>query len=502
MGIFDANGSKAWAQYHHWLANAVAGGESEGIVVQPMAVSMRAEWDTDNAFRNLWYKQDLVETLPEWGPLYRRTSLSLPDSYQAFLDKLNTKIIQGSGIADREKLSRLNTEREAVRTRLNDMEKKADDQWKAYVARTPRELLVTRAKWEEDNGYAGERTNYRRQLNEIEGAYLLVVNDAGGELQEIGRALNSLSNSEQMPLPWADEVTELGREFWAYYYRATLNGDIVRFKQESAPTQFTAKEGQSETTTFESRWNASASVSWCFFFSASGSVEDEQRSERFRSETQSLTLSFQNVGVFDAVRTAWYKEGLIRRYANKIDPGFFGPSGQFPLVPTQVVLAHGLKLDIQVGQESRDFFYHRHSVGGGGGFGIGPFRFGGRGSSTTTYSNTKVTSNTNGLTIEDTSGRAVILAVISQRPHDWLDSDDFSPLWRAILREQGIGKALELRAAARYEDAETDKKYAHLFAAPSPEIATRYGETKVVKGRKKIDKQYEEEMLTLLQSSK
>lgn len=43
----------------------------------------------------------------------------------------------------------------------------------------------------------------------------------------------------------------------------------------------------------------------------------------------------------------------------------------------------------------------------------------------------------NGLHIEDTSGRAVVLAVISQRPYDWIDSPSPRPFFLEMEEEFG-----------------------------------------------------------------
>jgi hypothetical protein len=438
MDIFNNLGESAWAQYHRRIVENIVGGESDGIVVQPAAVAIRAEWDTNNAARNLWFKQDVANSLPAWGPLYRRTGLYLPDSYKALLDKLNSKLISGSGIPDKKKLEKLDEERSDIRALIDKLEDKANELWEKYVRKTPVPLLKTRAKWEEDEGFSGQREDLQHRLEIVEGAYLVIVNDAGGDLAEVGRAVSALgAQNQQIALPFDEEMVELGKDYWQYYYVTSLDGDIFKFKSESAPNSFTLKHGQSETTNFQGRWNAGVSFGWCLFFSASGGVEHEDRSEKFKADTEEITINYENLAAFNIKRGQWYKEGLVRRFADNINQSFFEQDGSLPLIPTQIILAHGLSIDVKVGTESRDYFYNRHTVSGGGGFSLGPFSIGGGGSSTTTYENLKVEKTSSGLHIEDTSGRAVLLAVISQCPFDWLTSPLSHPFYKTLQTEFG-----------------------------------------------------------------
>ncbi len=429
-GLFAEKSQSAWSQYHKAIDDFL-GGSKAPVVVQPLAVAQRAEWDNKNPQYNLFLKQDIGNAVPNWNPLYTRSGRNVPEEYMAFLDRLNSKLIQGAGVVDKEKLARLSNELRDVRTRLLKLNSGVESQWKYYLQTTAPSDRLTRARWEEEFAYSADRANLQRQIQAATGAYLVEVNNAGGELMEVGRAIATLdSQIQKMPLPSTPEEIELGTASWQTYYRTSLDRDIFAFLREKSPQKFTIKESMKKTNSFASSWNASATIGWCLFFSASGSVEHEDKSSQFEKETSEISFSFDNVQPFNIIRGQWYKPGLINRFLDKIEPSFWGRAGRLNIIPTQLILGHGLSVEIKTSAQMKDYIFSRHKVGASGGFSIGPFHLGGGGGSTTTSEKTTVTKTDTGLQVKDQSGRAVVLAVISNRPADQLKiPNDTKPLF-------------------------------------------------------------------------
>jgi hypothetical protein len=247
------------------------------------------------------------------------------------------------------------------------------------------------------------------------------MNQAGGKLAEIGRAVASLgAPTARMPLPSATELIAGGPETWETFYRTFINVDIAQFKAESVPLTISVKEGQSSTTEFTTRWNASANVGWFFFFGAGGSTDNANIQRSWEEETTEIAITFKNVGAFPIQRGQWFNGGLVREYLDEVDRSFWGPAGRLNLIPTGVVLATGVKLSIKTSQLNGSYAYDRHTVSGSAGFRIGPFSFGGSAGRTTTFESTKVSKTETGLDVEDTSGRAIVIGMVSDRPADLL----------------------------------------------------------------------------------
>src|SRR5688572_20114207 len=86
QSIFSINGGEtAWAQYHKAIADFVGGSQSPSVI-QPLSLAQRVEWDTQSSEFNLFLKQDVGNSMPNWTPLYTRSISTVSDAYLAFLD--------------------------------------------------------------------------------------------------------------------------------------------------------------------------------------------------------------------------------------------------------------------------------------------------------------------------------------------------------------------------------------------------------------------------------
>jgi len=271
MSVFNGRGANVWAQFHQQLMNSAGILEANGSLMQPMAAAQRVEWDSCDHDRNLWFKQDLANTVPAWGPLYKRTSTYLPDSYKTFLGELNSAAIARSSIPERSVFKRLEIHRQVLQSQIDLLLGDLYKQWHVYVDQSPPETAKPLRQWAEDLGLITEIKNKRSELKGTLGAMLLIANQAGGELKTIGYALSAMgAPGTRQLMPFSKEVCELGKDFWQKYYVAAVDVDIFDFRVDSDPRIITLGGGAPETEDFEARWESPVEQGWCSFSTHTG----------------------------------------------------------------------------------------------------------------------------------------------------------------------------------------------------------------------------------------
>ncbi len=138
-----------------------------------------------------------------------------------------------------------------------------------------------------------------------------------------------------------------------------------------------------------SSWSASGGLN-LGLFSVGGGGGGSRSYQRMSSETKNFSLSFEFMRVtirrpwLDASLFEignWYLEGRPRSWLSngKGDPT---NNGAFPLMPVGLIVARNVSVTATWGQS--DFELITSASGGGGGFSLGPFSFGGRTSSSST----------------------------------------------------------------------------------------------------------------------
>jgi hypothetical protein len=213
--IFENDGRDAWAALHKGILAALRGEqEPTGVIFQPLQVAERGGWDTTNRLLNLYREQRIANQMPTWNAIYiPNTGVNVPDEYQSFLDQLNSKVITDAGVADPDKLKRLDLERNAAQDKLQKNEYFVNQQWDRYVANNRGKPPLTRPQWETEFGYAATRLSYQTEVNAATAAYMREVNTAGGDLLEVGRALSALSDPRQrIPLPQTRTMRQCPRK--------------------------------------------------------------------------------------------------------------------------------------------------------------------------------------------------------------------------------------------------------------------------------------------------
>lgn len=447
--VFENDGSQAWAALHAAVGAAV-GQETNGVEIQPLAVAERADWDTSHGPLNAYRELRIANQVPTWNPLYQPNSgVTVPDEYQAFLDSLNSTLVRGSGVADAERLRRLDEERRSAQNQLQNNEVFVNAQWDRYARNSGGNPPLPRPEWETMFGYAAIRLNLQRRVQAALAAYMVTANDAGGDLLEVGRALSAMADPRQrVALPVDEEDLKLPPASWQHWYRASLSDDLQSFLTTEVSARIDISNTSTRSERFEDRWSGRASMSWFGLFGAGGGASNQTIRAQTESQTDSVRISFENLQTFPVRRGQWFKAGLISRFRDRMPEGFWSEAGRLNLIPASVVLARGVGIDVSTSREVTDYFFNKRSAGGGGGFRIGPFKFGGRGRRTTTHVESALDRTATGFRLSDTSGRAQVVAVVSIRPNDLLAQGPTQPLGDRIdvgLRARGF----ELVAAAR-----------------------------------------------------
>lgn len=460
--IFDNDGREAWAALHRAIAGTLNGGqELSGVIVQPLQIAERADWDTGNRLLNLYREQRIANQMPTWNPTYIPNSgINIPDEYMAFLDQLNSAVIANSGIPDPGKLKQLNDQRAAAQDKLQKNEYFVNKQWDRYVANNRGNPPLSRLQWETEFGYAAIRQQYQAEVSATLAAYMREINTAGGDLMEVGRALSALADPRQkMPLPQDEDDAQMAPESWQYWYRAGLADDIQQFLTTSSKLDIELNETSKITERFEDRWGGGLNVSFFGVFGVGGSASNETIKVKTEAETLNVNIHFENIQSFPVERGNWFKAGLISRFRDRMPPGFWGKSGRLNLIPTLVTLVRGVKITVKTSAEVTDYLFNKRSAGGSAGFSIGPWRVGGGGARTTIEENYSFNRVDGGFEIFDTSGRAQILAVTSVRNLDLVASPGSMLPLHALLTPAQLEIGNELVRAARRDDSNTTKAF-------------------------------------------
>jgi hypothetical protein len=451
--VFQNDGKDAWAALHNGIVTGLKGShETTGVILQPLQVAERADWDTTNRLLNMYREQRIANQAPTWNAVYvPNAGINVPDEYQAFLDQLNSKVITDAGIADPKKLERLDTERKAAQDKLQKNEYFVNQQWDRYVANNRGKPPLSRSQWEVDFGYSATRLSYQQEVNASVAAYMREVNTAGGDLLELGRALGAISDPRQrIPLPQDDDDALLSSDSWQYWYRAGLSDDIQSFLTTANRWDIKIDETAIKTTRFEDRWSGGFNVSYFGIFGAGGNASNETIKTHAETDTSSIAIHFENIQSFPIDRGQWFKAGVVSRFRDRMPPGFWGQAGRLNLIPTSVTVVRGVKISVNTSSTVTDYLFNKRTTGGSAGFSIGPWRVGGGGSRTTIEENYDMRRTATGFEIEDISGRAQVLAVTSIRNADLLAVQlDNRALYRSLLDADASGAVALLEESRR-----------------------------------------------------
>jgi len=284
-------------------------------------------------------------------------------------------------------------------------------------------------------------------------AYMRLVNDAGGELLEVGRALAALSDPRaRVALPQDEQEATMDPATWQRWYRANLGDDLANFLRDEFIGSIMLQEGEQRTSNFHTRWNAGGGFSWFGLFGVSGGESNETIQRRSEGQTSRIEFKFKNLQSFPITRGQWFKGGLISQFRDRMPAQFWGEGGRLNLIPATVTLVRGMRIEVHTSSEVSEYFFNKRIYGGRAGFRIGPFSFGGSARRVTTHEESSFQRTDFGFVVEDNSERAQVLAVTSIRHADLLQQpEDALPDSRRLdvneVRE-GMRLLNEMRAGA------------------------------------------------------
>jgi hypothetical protein len=429
MSVFDNNGITAWGQLQKALEDVFGGfGNSQDTIIQTSAIARRAEWDTQNPLLNLYYQQLAADQIPDWGPLYNQTGRWVSDEYATFMDLVSNGIREPLSPQAKARLEGYQAEVRAAQADLLRFERQLRADWTEYLNSTTAPRPLSRNQWEELLGYSAIRQQNINRVDLANGAYLSEMNANGGAFQELGRAQSAYGGpNAKIALP-SNELfaRDEYRDTWDLKFRQQVEGDLIRFKQDP-PNQFEfqIESGRTVTTTFENRWSGSASfgAGWFWWSAGFGGNADHTSIRRdHEDKTAQMLVRFKNLQEFPITRGSWFKMGLVRSYGQQVRQANANwvKGARLNIIPQSLIIGTGLEVEINTSDTTSHYSYDAWNSGGSGGFRIGPFSFGGGGSSSTVNERTEVTKTGTKLKVKDTSDRAIIVAVKSIRPVDLL----------------------------------------------------------------------------------
>lgn len=411
--IFTGDAKSAWSMYLKVLEDFL-GGDQGYTVIQPFALSQKARWDTQKSNYNIFEKQLLADSMPDWTGLGNFTGKWVSEGYEQFLTTIQAKVSDQMTAEQKGLLENATKRRNASQASLRRLEKEITYRWSLYKAdmdagRVPQ---LTRRQFETGRGYDGQRAELKLQIRTAAGDYATIINQVGGAVRIIGKAVEDFySDYADIPLPsLPDFDNDLSRDSWAVYKRQWILGDIDRFKVEESELSIEFEHGKGESTTIEKHWNGSAGirVGWFSFGGSAARTEIERKSSE---QTQKVKFTFKNAAEFPIFRDRWYKANLIEQYGTDAH-NLWGANGTFNVIPNSYILARGLIVEATTTDEIKTYMETQFT--GGGSIGIGPFSFGGSSSETRIHSTFERTNT--GVRISDISNSVHVIAVKSFTP--------------------------------------------------------------------------------------
>jgi len=411
--IFTGDAKSAWSMYLKVLEDYLGGSQGYNVI-QPLALSQRARWDTGKPNYNIFEKQLLADNIPDWAGLASFTGKWVSEGYEQFLTTVQAQVSNQITPDQKILLENATKRRNSAQGMLRRLEKEITYRWKLYKSDMDAGNVpaLTRRQFETSRGYDGQRSELKLQIRTAAGDYAAIINQVGGAVRIIGKAVEDYySDYADLPLPsLPDFDNDAERDTWAPYKRQWILGDIERFKTDISELTVEFDHGRGESTTIEKRWSGSAGikVGWFSFGGSASRTEIERKSSE---QTEKVKFSFKNAAEFPVFRDRWYKANLIEQYGSQ-SSGLWGPNGTFNIIPISYILARGLTVEATTTDEVKTYIETQFQ--GGGTVGIGPFNFGGSNSETRIHSSFERTNT--GVKITDISDSVHVIATKCYTP--------------------------------------------------------------------------------------
>ncbi|MHB8269660.1 hypothetical protein [Bradyrhizobium sp.] len=435
MGIFAEYGAPAWSRWFRYLETRIGNpGNASDLKVTALPVALNAAWDDPIKSLAAYEAYKWGDWMPSNSWLYHaNASKRISTGYMYFLTDATTKRLAQSGMSNEVRTATQNAEAQVnfYRQFLIAKQEEADKAWLDYAATHPKPGRLTKVQFYDQYKWQLAIDTLIRKLSAAAKQYqALVANIGDADLVLLEDASTRWSNPKQrIHLPQNKDVLN-DPELWQEYYTSWIGDNIRDFLKESVPENQTINESSSASTYFEQQWSASVSVSFLGLFRAGGaSAEQTKIEQHIRNNMTNLDVHFANVKTFPIERGEWFSGNALDRFAPIVDrTANFGPNGQLELIPQELLLGRGMSMFLYADSQSLDYFYEHFHASADAGFFVGPWRVGGGGDYSTTKSETKIEKYSDKIFIQDLSGRAKVMAVLSKYPAGALGAPHFLSL--------------------------------------------------------------------------
>lgn len=426
MSIFQ-NEDTAWSAWTKAIEE-FSGDPGSPLIVQsptimrPLQVPSPVDPNIDPDLA--WFRKLLVgDTVPFYGN--RNPNAYVPGArnlvslgYEQYLNELNREVIaRFVNPSDKAAIAAAHKRYESAQMAFVAFRRQANSDWKRDKLQDP---TLSRVAWEETYGPTGYRPQYTALDNEVKRAYgqYKALYAPYPQVERVGRALArlDLGASTQVPLPRDEDDVRTGRDGWDSFLRTNL--DLGMNWNEFFTTDVLDTRSLNQTSKqssyYNHSWSAGGSFGWKFF-SASGGASGGTVENHLATATQGVSFTFKRLVSATVTRGSWYDPGLLTSlpYFGYVDANaYWGPRGTLNLVPIAVIIGRGLTVEISTSAAAVSSYQNWRRSSGSLGFGIGSFRIGASGSSSTQWGSTTDTSSGSTIKIEDNSGQAYVIGVV------------------------------------------------------------------------------------------
>lgn len=424
MSIFSTD-ETAWSALTKTMETIISPSGDTLIVQAPTVFRPLIIQGGVNKSLAMFRKLLVGDKIPNYGTKnknsYTATSASVADAYVQYLQALNVALTNKyASTMDIPEINRLKDVYNSAQKALVTFDRTAAKDWALKKRADPG---LDRNNWDRDYGDLGYTPQRNELLDDVAGAYAYWQGKAKPypELNRVVRKIYDCDNNSvnRVPLPTTDDEVNDPSDSWTKFLKTNL--DLQDFLTHDARQGFSVNQTSSLSTSYQTRWQASGSISYAFF-SIGGSAGGGSIENHLRAGAQSLSFSFARMMPVSIIRGAWYDEGLLRLpYNTYVDRSeYWSSNGQLPLVPIMVLLGRGLQVSIVTDSASHDQFQNWYNSSGDLGFSFGPWSVGGGANSSTSRSSVANTSTGSTLSFTDYSATPYVLAIVSLKMDEWL----------------------------------------------------------------------------------
>lgn len=408
----DTLSQRMWGQYATGLASELGAGTSDAAVqILPAAQLVQGSDPTQpqtplSVFAN---------QVPQWGSSYAPSSGTVLQAYQVVLTQMKETATNGASIE--QKYEAANKKLATMMGNASDYKLQKIKSWQATCATYNEAGLQPPSfqDWFKDNGLQ---------------AYTSLLDDQTHQVEEVQTLLEAASITS----PLVENLSALNKQIAASKTDAappiTFNpGASLLVDWQSSPTNpggFTFDQTTKVYDYSKTVWNKQSGVSGLGFV-AIGARKTGTTQQNVMEGTTSyhVGIEYDARATFSMVRGDWFNLSLLKDYKNgPWMPGSqfatgnaspWGEGGILPLVATEVFVVLNPRILLTISTSSIETVYKQLQDKMTNGISVGPFAFGGSGSSKdSTLCTSNALSAEQTITIRDTSNIPQIVAVIDQ----------------------------------------------------------------------------------------